>query len=184
MAVASLRTPMSGKRTADAVDDPPGLGDEVEAKARRTEMLYTYHIEQHVVMLQAVVQQFEEIAGHLYSVARFAGQGLEEQGTHNHVLRQAMEFLNAEVTKCKSMASTAAHATEKQDEIMSKLRTRLEKTQNQMERVSGLLDGITTPVKEIFSQSYDTRIRLDELIARMIQLEENSINGMKASGKD
>eukprot|EP00971_Amphidinium_carterae_P091338 1808019-Amphidinium_carterae.1 len=53
------------------------------------------------------------------------------------------------------MASTAAHATEKQDEIMSKLRTRLEKTQIQMEGVSRLLDGITTPVKEIFSQSYD-----------------------------
>eukprot|EP00971_Amphidinium_carterae_P294683 5851566-Amphidinium_carterae.1 len=120
MAVASLQTPMLGKRTADAINEPPGLGDEVEAKARRTEMFYTQHIEQHVVMLQAVVQQFEvharcelnqeqmqeiwkliqDIAGHLYSVARFAGQGLEDQGNHLHVLRQAVEFLNAEVTKC------------------------------------------------------------------------------------
>eukprot|EP00971_Amphidinium_carterae_P264618 5249195-Amphidinium_carterae.1 len=184
LAVASLRTPTSGKRAAVA---PPALGDEVEAKARRTEMYYTYHIEQHVVMLQGVVQQFEvhgrcelnqeqmqeiwkliqEIVGHLYSVARFAGQGLEEQETNNHVLKQAVEYLNAEVTKCRSMASTAAHATEKQDEIMSKLRTRLERTQSQMERVSGLLDGITTPVKEIFSQSYDTRIQLDGLTARI-----------------
>eukprot|EP00971_Amphidinium_carterae_P084916 1680316-Amphidinium_carterae.2 len=59
MAVASLRTSTSGKRTADAIVEPPGLGDEGEAKARRTEMIYTYHIEQHVVLLQAVVQQFE-----------------------------------------------------------------------------------------------------------------------------
>eukprot|EP00971_Amphidinium_carterae_P023771 468790-Amphidinium_carterae.1 len=82
------------------------------------------------------------------------------------------------------MAGTAARATEKQDEIMSKFRTRLEKIQNQMERVTGLLDGITTPVKEVFSQNYDARIQIDGLTARMIQLEDNSINGMKASGKD
>eukprot|EP00971_Amphidinium_carterae_P340264 6478500-Amphidinium_carterae.1 len=67
---------------------------------------------------------------------------------------------------------------------MSRFRTRLEKIQNEMERVSGLLNGITTPVKEVFSQNYDARIQLDGLTARMIQLEENSINGMKASGKD
>eukprot|EP00971_Amphidinium_carterae_P177152 3513263-Amphidinium_carterae.1 len=123
-------------------------------------MIYTYHIEQHVAMLQAVVQQFEvhgrcvlhqnqmqeiwriiqEIAGHLYSVARFAGQGLEQQWDHHNVLKQVVEFLNAEVTKCKSMTSTSAHGIEKQDEIVSKLRTRLERAQGQMERVSGLLD--------------------------------------------
>eukprot|EP00971_Amphidinium_carterae_P316690 6294984-Amphidinium_carterae.1 len=82
------------------------------------------------------------------------------------------------------MASTASSATEKQDEIMSKLRTRLERTQRELERVTGLLDGITTPVREIFSQNYDARIQLDGLTARMIQLEENSISGMKATRKD
>eukprot|EP00971_Amphidinium_carterae_P138623 2746764-Amphidinium_carterae.1 len=66
---------------------------EVEAKARRTEeRYYSYNIEQHVVMLQAVVQQFEI----LYSVAQFAGQGLEEQGIHHHVLKQAVEYLDSE----------------------------------------------------------------------------------------
>eukprot|EP00971_Amphidinium_carterae_P145180 2876664-Amphidinium_carterae.1 len=46
---------MTGKRVANA---PPGLGGEVEAKARRTEeRYYSYHIEQHVVMLQAVGKQ-------------------------------------------------------------------------------------------------------------------------------
>eukprot|EP00971_Amphidinium_carterae_P220645 4380392-Amphidinium_carterae.1 len=60
MAVASLRTPVNGKRP----NSPPGLSGEVEAKARRTEeRYYSYNIEQHVVMLQAVVQQFEVMEG-------------------------------------------------------------------------------------------------------------------------
>eukprot|EP00971_Amphidinium_carterae_P033299 655762-Amphidinium_carterae.1 len=137
MAVASSRTSMTGKRGAEAL--PPGLEGEIEAKARRTEERYSYHIEQHVVMLQAVVQQFEvhgrcelnqeqlqeiwrlirEIAGHLHSVALFTGQGLEEIGTSMHVVKQAVEYLDSEVTRCKSMAGTTARATEKQDEIMS-----------------------------------------------------------------
>eukprot|EP00971_Amphidinium_carterae_P337038 6473672-Amphidinium_carterae.1 len=82
------------------------------------------------------------------------------------------------------MAGSATRATEKQDEIMSKFRSWLEKIQHQTERMTGLLDGITTPVKEVFSQNYEARIQIDGLTARMIQLEENSINGMRASGKD
>eukprot|EP00971_Amphidinium_carterae_P032810 645894-Amphidinium_carterae.1 len=94
-------------------------------------------------MLQAVVQRFEvhgkcelnqeqlqeiwrliqEIAGHLHLVAQFTGQGLAEQGINLHVVKQAVEYLDSEVTKCKSMAGTAARATEKQDEIMSRFRT-------------------------------------------------------------
>eukprot|EP00971_Amphidinium_carterae_P065597 1299658-Amphidinium_carterae.1 len=187
LATATLRAPSSGKRSADALNPPPGLGEEVESKARRTAMIYAYQIEQHVVLLQAVVQQFEvygrcdfnqeqmqeiwklvqEVAGHLYSVARFAGQGLEQQWRHHHVLQQAVDSIASEVNKCMSMANTTAHATEKQDEIMSRFRTRLEKTQGQLDRVSGLLDGITTPVKEIFAQNCDGKLRMDELTARL-----------------
>eukprot|EP00971_Amphidinium_carterae_P175535 3479571-Amphidinium_carterae.1 len=102
MATATLQASATGKRTAEGF--PPGLEGEIESKARRVDERYSYHIEQHVVMLQAVVQKFEvhrncelnqeqlqetwrliqEIAGHLYSVAQFAGQGLADQGTNIH----------------------------------------------------------------------------------------------------
>eukprot|EP00971_Amphidinium_carterae_P237947 4723895-Amphidinium_carterae.2 len=163
LAIASLRTSTTGKRTAE--EFPPGLKGEIEAKARRTDERYSYHIEQHVVMLQAVVQRFEvhgrcelnqeqmqeiwriiqEIAGHLNSVALFAGQGLKEQGVNVHVVKQAVEYLDKEVARCKTMAETAARATERRDEIMSRFRTWLEKIQRETERVTRLLDGITTP---------------------------------------
>eukprot|EP00971_Amphidinium_carterae_P175294 3474929-Amphidinium_carterae.1 len=192
--LASLRTSMTGKRGAEEL--PPGLESEIEVKARRTEEKFSYHIEQHVVMLQAVVQKFEvhgrcelnqeqlqeiwrliqEIAGHLHSVAHFAGQGLAEQGANTQAIRQVVGYLDSEVAKCRALAGSAARATEKQDDIMSKFRTRLEKIQSQTERMTSLLDGITTPVKEVFSQNYDARIQLDGLTARMIQLEENGIN--------
>eukprot|EP00971_Amphidinium_carterae_P193067 3831488-Amphidinium_carterae.1 len=131
--------------------------------------------------MQEIWKLVQEVANHLHSVARFAGQGLELQWRRQEVLQQVLDLVGTEVNQCMSMAYTTAQATEKQDEIMSKFRTCLDKTQGQLDRVSGLLEGITTPVKEIFAQNYDGKLRMDELAARLIQLEDN---GVKASEKD
>eukprot|EP00971_Amphidinium_carterae_P008645 170173-Amphidinium_carterae.1 len=43
------------------------------------------------------------------------------------------------------------------------------------------MEGVTTPVREIFAQIYEEKVRTDELAARLLQLEDNGVN---ASEKD
>eukprot|EP00971_Amphidinium_carterae_P349861 6491267-Amphidinium_carterae.1 len=47
--------------------------------------------------------------------------------------------------------------------------------------VIGLLDGIDVPVKEVFSQIYAEKERIDDLVARLEQLE---VNGTVASDNE
>eukprot|EP00971_Amphidinium_carterae_P095715 1894228-Amphidinium_carterae.3 len=61
----------------------------------------------------------------------------------------------------------------KQDANVSSLRQRAEKTQSRFEKVVGPLDGIDVPVREAVSQIYAEKERIDDIIARLTQLEDN-----------
>eukprot|EP00971_Amphidinium_carterae_P140134 2776762-Amphidinium_carterae.1 len=171
-------TPL-GKRNAEAIPPPPGLSlEESEAKARKTMMIHSVNIQQQVVLLQAVVQRFE-VHELIHEVARFAVHGFDHQWTHHQVLQQVVERLSTEVKSCLAFAGRLTRsevATAKQDANVSILRQKLEKTQSRFEKVSGLLEGIDTPVREVFAQLYEEKERIDQLTGRLVQLEDNGVN--------
>eukprot|EP00971_Amphidinium_carterae_P128048 2536459-Amphidinium_carterae.1 len=171
-------------------------------------MIHSVNIQQQVVLLQAVVQRFEvhgncdlsqewiqeiwrsigEIAGHLHEVARFAVQGFDHQWMQHQALQQEVEQLSTDVKSCLSFAGRLTRneeATAKQDAKfvanVSILRQKAERTQSRFEKVIGLLDGIDVPVREAFSQIYAEREGIDNMTARLVQLEDN---GAVASDND
>eukprot|EP00971_Amphidinium_carterae_P246331 4892680-Amphidinium_carterae.1 len=197
-----------GKRTIAEIGEPPGLGGiPVDSKVRRTQITYALDIQNHVEILQQVIQRFDiqitngtsqemqgwvseiwsvlgEVANHLHSVSHFASRGFEQQGLHCQSLQQSVDMLFSEIRKCATdlkRINNTEETLQKQYEQLSILRRKVEKIQTNMSSVLSLLDGVRTPLTEAFSGIYHDRGRVDALTHRVEQLENL---GVHASDQD
>eukprot|EP00971_Amphidinium_carterae_P168204 3332751-Amphidinium_carterae.1 len=196
-----------GKRTLEEYGEPPGLGKSGENKVRRVQNVYALDIQTHVEVLQQVIQRFDvqitngstqevrewvaeiwsvlgEVANHLHSVSHFASQGFEQQGLHCQSMQYSVESLAYDLNRCVSdmeRVSKTEENLQKQYEQISILRGKLDKVQMSMSRVLSLLDGVHTPLTEAFSGIYHEKVRIDNLIPRVEQLETL---GVQASEHD
>eukprot|EP00971_Amphidinium_carterae_P257282 5107523-Amphidinium_carterae.2 len=147
-----VRSASSGKRTATELDAPPGLElEESEAKARKTMMIHSVNLQQ-----QNGYKAYGTALGRS-QVARFAVQGFDHQWIQHQGLQQMDVWpgMKMQLPNMKPMFLFFARKQKRHSLLI------------------GLLDGTVVPVKEVFSQIYAERNRINDLITRLELLEDN-----------